>query len=236
MFHRITYSLAISVLAVSTPVWAQAVPGEATEKEASGPIDVAVTLTAVSDYRFRGVSVSDKNPAIQPSITLSHESGFYGGAWASNIAENAGDDVELDLYAGFAGGDALTYDLGVTYYIYPGISSLNYAEFIGKLGTTIGPVELGGTIVYAPRQDGTGNRENVSIGGQATLGVPNTPFKLNAGMGFEDGAIGDNKIDWHLGVTADVSGFTLGASYVDTNRFIGGLGKAGAIFSVSYGF
>jgi uncharacterized protein (TIGR02001 family) len=206
------------------------------EKEASGPIDVEVTLAAVSDYRFRGVSLSGKDPAFQPSITVTHESGFYVSAWGSNIADNGGDDVELDLIAGFGGGDALSYDLNLTYYVYPGASAANYAEIIGKLGTTIGPVELGGTLAYAPSQDGTGNQDNVYVGGNASLGIPNTPLKLNASLGLEDGAFGDKKTDWSLGATLDIAGFTLGASYVDTNRLVGGQGKAGAVFSVSYTF
>jgi uncharacterized protein (TIGR02001 family) len=228
-----------AVLAVNgaMPAMAEDAAADAAEEEkASGPIDVEVTLAAVSDYRFRGVSLSDKDPAFQPSITISHESGFYVGAWGSNVADNGGDDVELDVFAGFSGGDALTYDLGVTYYVYPGVSAANYAEFIGKLGTTVGPLELGGTVAYAPSQDGTGNTDNIYVGGNASLGIPTTPLKLNASLGLEDGAFGDNKMDWSLGVSADVAGFTLGASYVDTNRFVGGLGKAGAVFSVSYTF
>jgi uncharacterized protein (TIGR02001 family) len=236
MFHRVISPLfAVCALTVAVPAWAQEDTSTPTE-EASGPIDVSVTLAAVSDYRFRGVSLSDKDPAIQPSITIAHESGLYVGAWGSNIADNAGDDVELDLYAGYSGGEALTYDLGLTYYLYPSVSSANYVEAIGKLGTTIGPMQLGGTLAYAPSQDGTGNQDNVYLGGNASLGIPTTPLKLNASLGFEDGAFGDKKMDWSLGLTADVAGFTLGASYVDTNRFVGGLGKAGAVFSVSYGF
>ncbi len=223
---------ALGSMAVATPAFAQDEEAE----EAEGPISVSVTLAAVSDYRFRGVSLSDKDPAFQPSITVSHESGLYVGAWASNIASNPGDDVEVDLYAGFAGGDAVTYDLGVTYYVYPGVSAFNYVEFIGKTGTTVGPVTLGGVLAYAPSQDGTGNTDNIYVGGTAAFAIPNTPLTFNSSVGLEDGAFGDNKIDWSLGVSASVAGFTLGASYVDTNRFVGGLGKAGAVFSVSYGF
>jgi uncharacterized protein (TIGR02001 family) len=225
-------------LLVAYPVMA-AQPDESMEAEAEdndGGLDIDVTLAAVTDYRFRGLSLSDKDAAFQPAITVTHDSGLYVGAWASNIANNPGDDVELDLFGGFKGGEALTYDLGVTYYLYPGFSAANYAEVIGKLGTTIGPIQLGGTIAYAPRQDGTGNNDNVYAGANASLGIPTTPLKLNASLGIEDGAFGDKKMDWSLGVTADVAGFTLGASYVDTNRFAGGLGEAGAVFSVSYAF
>lgn len=223
---------ALGSMAAATPAFAQ----EEEAEEAEGPISISGGIAAVSDYRFRGVSLSDKDFAIQPTITISHESGFYVGAWASNIADNAGDDIELDIYAGFSGGDAVTYDIGATYYVYPGVSAFNYVEFIGKTGTTVGPVTLGGILAYAPSQDGTGNQDNVYVGGTASLGIPNTPLTLNSSLGLEDGAFGNNKLDWSLGVSASVAGFTLGASYVDTNRFVGGLGKAGAVFSVSYTF
>jgi uncharacterized protein (TIGR02001 family) len=227
IFKLAAACVAFGSVAIAAPAFAQDEAGA--EEEAEGPVDVSVTLAAVSDYRF-------KDPAFQPSITISHESGIYVGAWASNVADNGGDDIEVDIFAGFAGGEALTYDIGVTSYLYPGASGLNYAEFIGKLGTTVGPVTLGGVLAYAPSQTGTGNTDNVYVGGTANLAIPGTPLTLTSSLGLEDGAFGDNKLDWSLGVTAEVAGFTLGASYVDTNRFVGGLGKAGAVFSVSYGF
>ena len=224
--------VAFGSMAAATPAFAQDEEAE----EAEGPITISGSVTLVSDYRFRGVSLSDKDFAVQPTITISHESGLYAGVWGSNIANNPGDDAEVDIYAGFAGGDTITYDIGATYYLYPGFSSANYVEFIGKTGTTVGPVTLGGILAYAPSQDGTGNQDNVYVGGTAAFAIPSTPLTLNSSVGLEDGAFGDNKIDWSLGVSASVAGFTLGASYVDTNRFAGGLGKAGAIFSISYGF
>ena len=219
-------------MSAAAPAFAQ----EEAAEEAEGPFTVSGGIAVVSDYRFRGVSLSDKDFAVQPTLTVSHESGFYVGVWGSNIAENPGEDIEVDLYAGFAGGDTVTYDLGVTYYMYPGVSDFNYAEFIGKLGTTVGPVTLGGMVAYAPSQDGTGNTDNFYVGTNASIGIPDTPLSFTGSIGYEDGAFGDDKIDWSLGVTAEVKGFTLGASYVDTNRFVGGLGKAGAVFSISYGF
>lgn len=223
---------ALGSMSAAAPAFAQ---DEAAE-EAEGPFTVSGGVAVVSDYRFRGVSLSDKDFAVQPTLTLSHESGFYVGVWGSNIAENPGEDIEVDLYAGFAGGDTVTYDLGVTYYMYPGVSSFNYAEIIGKVGTTVGPATIGGVLAYAPSQDGTGNTDNVYVGTTATVALPESPISITGSFGYEDGAFGDDKLDWSLGLTAEVKGFTLGASYVDTNRFVGGLGKAGAVFSISYGF
>jgi uncharacterized protein (TIGR02001 family) len=194
------------------------------------------SVTAVSDYRFRGVSLSNKDVAIQPTLTVKHESGLYAGVWGSNIAANPGSDTEVDVYAGLAGGEAITYDLGVTYYVYPGFSAANYVEFIAKTGTTFGPANFGATLAYVPSQNNTGNKDNVYAAVNTAIGIPTTPFTLNASVGLEDGAFGNKKVDWSLGATASVMGLTLGASYVDTNRYVGGLGKAGAVFSVSYGF
>lgn len=219
-------------MSAATPAFAQ----DDAAEEAEGPFTVSGGIAVVSDYRFRGVSLSDKDFAVQPTLTVSHESGLYVGVWGSNVAENPGEDVEVDLYAGFAGGDTITYDLGVTYYMYPGVSDFNYVEMIGKLGTTVGPVTLGGMLAYAPSQDGTSNTDNIYVGTNASVGIPNTPLTFTGSVGYEDGAFGDDKIDWSLGLTAEVKGFTLGASYVDTNRFVGGLGKAGAVFSIAYNF
>jgi uncharacterized protein (TIGR02001 family) len=237
IFKLAAVSVAMSALAVSAPAFAQ---DEAVE-EASGPITITGSITGVSDYRFRGVSLSDKDFAIQPTLTVKHESGLYAGFWGSNITPNAGDDVEVDLYAGFAGGEELTYDIGATYYLYPGVSSFNYVEFTGKLGSTIGPATVGVQLSYVPSQDNTGNNDNIYYGTNAAIAIPNSPISIVGSMGIEDGAFtaGDEKVDWSLGLTAAVSGFTLGASYVDTNRksvFAFKDSAAGVVFSLSYGF
>ncbi len=235
IFKLAAVSVAMSALAISAPAFAQ------DEEEASGPITITGSLTGVSDYRFRGVSLSTKDFAIQPTITVKHESGFYAGVWASNLAENPGDDVEVDLYAGFSGGEELTYDIGATYYVYPGVSSFNYVEFTGKLGSTIGPATVGVQLSYVPEQDNTGNNDNIYYAANAAIALPDSPISIVGSIGTEDGAFtaGNEKVDWSLGLTAAVSGFTLGASYVDTNRrslFAFKDSSAGVVFSVSYGF
>lgn len=236
IFKMAAVSVAMSALAVSAPAFAQE---EAAETEASGPITLTGGVAVVSDYRFRGVSLSDKDFAVQPYLTVKHESGLYVGAWASNLAENTGDDVEVDLYAGFAGGDAVTYDIGATYYLYPGVSSFNYVELTGKLGTTVGPATIGGQVSYVPSQDNTGNTDNIYVATNAAVAIPNTPVTLTGSVGYEDGYFADEKIDWSLGATAAVSGFTLGVAYVDTNRrttFAFKDSTAGVVFSIAYGF
>ena len=229
-------SVALSAIAMSAPAFAQ----EA-DDEAAGPITLTGGVAVVSDYRFRGVSLSDKDFAVQPYLTVKHESGLYVGAWGSNISENAGDDVEVDLYAGFAGGEEVTYDIGATYFLYPGVSGLNYVEFTGKLGSTFGPATVGVQLSYVPSQDNAGNDDNIYFGTNASIALPNSPISIVGSMGIEDGAFtaGSEKVDWSLGLTAAVSGFTLGVSYVDANRrtiFAPEDSSGGVVFSVSYGF
>jgi uncharacterized protein (TIGR02001 family) len=230
--------VAISAMAVSAPAFAQ---DEAATEEAAGPVTLTGGIAVVSDYRFRGVSLSDKDFAVQPYLTVKHESGIYAGVWASNLAENAGDDLEVDLYAGFSGGDTITYDIGATYYLYPGVSSFNYIEFTGKVGTTIGPATVGGQLSYVPSQDNTGNTDNIYAATNVAVAIPNSPITLTGSLGLEDGAFtgGSSKLDWSLGATAAVKGFTLGVAYVDTDRrstFAFKDSAAGVVFSISYGF
>jgi len=229
-------SVAVSAIAMSAPAFAQ---DETTE--AAGPISVTGGVALVSDYRFRGVSLSGKDFAVQPYLTVSHESGLYVGAWGSNISENDGNDVELDLYAGFSGGDEITYDIGATYYVYPGVSNVNYVEFTGKVGSTMGPATVGVQLSYVPSQSNTGDEDNVYVATNATIALPNSPISIVGSLGVEDGAFtaGSKKLDWSLGMTAAISDFTLGVSYVDTNRrtiFASKDSSAGVVFTLSYGF
>lgn len=83
-----------------------------------------------SQYIFRGLTQTNREPAIQGGFDYSHASGFYVGTWASNIswlrdggAYSAGGSGELDFYGGFKGGigkSDFTYDVGTLYYWYPG--------------------------------------------------------------------------------------------------------------------
>ena len=122
-----------------------AMAGTASAGEFSG------TVTAVSDYDFRGVSLSAKDPALQGSIDFASDSGFYAGAWASNLDYGPGVDgeIKLDLYLGWAGETAggLGWDAGIVWYTYPDSSSsqteskiLDYPEIYAAISH--GPFEF----------------------------------------------------------------------------------------------
>ncbi len=93
---------------------------------------LAYNVGAVSEYRYRGIAQTALAPAVQGGVDYAHSSGFYVGAWGSQIrwikeAGTAGNmelkgDVELDLYGGYKGNltKDLAYDVGYLRYEYIG--------------------------------------------------------------------------------------------------------------------
>jgi len=108
-----------ATLLAATPAFAQAT--------APAPeYTLGYNVGVVTDYRYRGISQSRLDPALQGGIDFSHNSGFYVGAWASTIKwiKDAGaskGSMELDLYAGYKGEIAkdLGFDVGYLRYEYP---------------------------------------------------------------------------------------------------------------------
>lgn len=179
--------------------------------------DISATATIVSDYRFRGVSSSDRDPAVQGSVDVSYH-GFYAGAWASSIARTADTHAELDLYVGYTGNAGpLEYDFSVIAYLYPvGDGSANVYEGHASVAYTFGPATAKLSANYAPDQSNlTG--DNLYLNGEVRVGIPTTPFTAFASVGRERGSYYGSKWDWALGVEFSRGPFTASLSYVDTN-------------------
>jgi uncharacterized protein (TIGR02001 family) len=207
-----------------------------------GGVTFSPSIAAVSDYRFRGISLSNRKMAIQPGLEAS-AGGFYAGLWASNIALYAGTKAELDVYGGWRGEVAgLNLDVGATSYLYPGGSGGQYAEFLGSVGKTIGPLDLKVGAAYAPAQKNIGS-DNFYAYGQARAGLPGTPVTISANLGHESGSLAGpdgRKWDWSLGGEAVFNKFTVGLKYVDTNvnRLVdpGRNAQAGVVASFGWAF
>jgi uncharacterized protein (TIGR02001 family) len=94
-----------------------------------GPLTANISLT--NDYRYRGISQSNLQPAIQGGFDYAHPSGFYIGNWNSSIkwisdaAAMAGKSVaapvEMDFYGGYKyeWSKGFIADLGILQYYYP---------------------------------------------------------------------------------------------------------------------
>ena len=210
--------IGLALLTTAVPAFAQ----EAAE-EAPPPVTVTGGVTVVSDYRFRGVSFTDEDFAVQPTITLTHESGVYVGVWGSNLDDTpVFGEVEVDLYAGYATEVApgTTLDVGVIYYWYPdGTGNSDYFEPYASIKTTIGPVSAKFGVAYAWDQSALGSDDNIYLYTDLTYGIPNTPVTLVGHLGYSDGALafGGSYWDWALGADVSFAPFTLGVRYIDTD-------------------
>ena len=215
-------SLASAGLLFATPAMAQ---DEADDSGLSLSANVAVT----TDYRFRGVSLSGGDAAIQGGFDVAHDSGFYAGTWASSIdGGDAYGEMELDVYAGWSGQltDAVSIDLGAVYYIYPTEdigADVDYYELLGSLAFTLGPAEATVGVGYSPEQSSLGDDDNLYLYTDLGVGIPGTPLTLTGHVGYTDGALAppllageddDSGLDWSIGASASYGNFELGVAYM----------------------
>jgi len=88
------------------------------------PAPLAGNVAFVGDYRFRGLSQTYNQPALQGGAEYASVMGAYAGAWGSNVSGNQflnGGSLELDLYSGYRRTyGKLGLDVGLQYYWYPG--------------------------------------------------------------------------------------------------------------------
>lgn len=217
------FGMLLAVSAMSTPAFAQ------DDENKVGPFTLSGGVDIVSDYRYRGISLSNEKVEIQPSLTLTHDSGFYVGTWGSGLPNSPlYGKFELDLIAGFSTEVApgTTIDLNTTYYAYPGhhngAGPADYVEFIGSLSHDIGPLSATGLVAYAPSQKSLGSDDNLYLNLGLGFGIPNTPVTLNAGLGYTDGSLGTaaadgNYFDWSIGASYSAGPATLSVAYIDTD-------------------
>ena len=178
---------------------------------------VSSTWTLTNDYDFRGTSQSAKDPAIQGSLDFATDSGWYVGAWASNVDFDNGTDYEVDLYTGFTGGDeeGLGWDVGFVYYAYPDESDANYPEIYGKLNYGL----FSGALFYS---NDWINSNDSSVYASGDVSVPLLQnFSLNLHAGYSFGEYFKDRdteyLDYSVGVGYTVGKFDLGLKYVDTS-------------------
>lgn len=200
----------------------------ASSVEAEPAIKISGGATLASQYRFRGISLSDEEFAVQGIINLTHESGFYAGVWASSLdgfGELGGSNVELDLYGGYKAeiADGLTLDGGLLYYAYPGSTGGDFEFFepYAKVSGAIGPVSTTAGIAFAPSQDALADNSNVYVFGDVSAGIPGLPLTAKAHLGYSKGdtplSLSGEYFDWLLGADYVWRNLTLGAAYVDTD-------------------
>jgi uncharacterized protein (TIGR02001 family) len=222
---------------------------------APGPFDVSAEFSLMSDYRFRGISRSDEDPAAQAGIMVRHDSGFYAGARGTTLRGNDpyrqrnpafGDqgDVQMDLYAGYGRslGGGFDLDAGLMYYAYAGgAGATDYAEPYASLSYLIGPVQMTGGAKYAQSQAATGHEDMLYLFGQVDISVPFRPWSFSAQAGRQDWGAFGSYWNWSLGARyhvqiAGLPSSEIGLRYVDTSLPSRHDQDAGLVATLELGF
>jgi len=210
---------------------------------------VAFNAGVVTDYRYRGISQSRLQPALQGGVDFT-AGAFYLGAWGSTIkwikdAPYNGDaNVEIDLYGGYKGeiSKGVTYDIGALAYQYPSNKlkpSANTFEVYGAI--TAGPV----TAKYSRSTTNLFGFANSKGSGyldiSATFDVGGFAVTPHIGRQTVKNTSASTYTDYSLAISKEVSGITWSATLVDTNTsaYIGAgkdLGKSGIVLGAKMAF
>lgn len=210
-------SLSLLVMAaLSAPMVAQA---------ADSPHSLSANMALASDYRFRGISQTFEDPAIQGGIDYSHKSGIYLGTWASNVEPHllAGSNMEWDFYGGYTFDvGPLAVNVGGLYYYYPGKDKVAYDADPNTFEVYAGATWQWLNIKYSHSttklfgisdSEGSGYLE-------ANVSVP-LPYDISLGLHygkqFVAGTGNEDYADWKVGVSKEFGGFNFGLAYVDTD-------------------
>ena len=114
---------------------------------------VSGSASLLSDYRYRGVSLSQNKPAAQLALAYDHASGWYGGAFASTVQLGYSHrELQAVSFAGYASRmpSGLSWEAGADYSVFTGSQSYDYAEmYVGVAYENVST-----RLYYAPRYFG----------------------------------------------------------------------------------
>jgi len=193
--------------------------------------EVSFNAAVVSDYRYRGISQTRLQPAVQGGVDyVNNPTGLYIGAWASSIkwTKDAGGDgdLELDIYAGKRGqvSDAVSYDVGVLTYVYPsnglknvaGFANADTTEVYGQLGVGPAYVKYSHAVTNLFGFVDSKNSGYLDVGANIEAGEG---FIINLHAGHQK--VKNNQAadytDWKVGATRDFGIVTGALAVVGTN-------------------
>ncbi|MFA9275107.1 MAG: TorF family putative porin [Candidatus Aquirickettsiella gammari] len=203
----------------------------ASAQEAKPEHEVSFNLGAVSDYRYRGISQTRLQPALQGGADyVNNSNGFYAGTWLSTIkwTKDAGGDgnLEMDIYAGKRGEITkdVNYDFGVLSYVYPsnglkniaGFADANTTEIYGQISS--GPVyakyshSLTNLFGFVDSKNSgyldLGANLEMSEGYTLNLHYGRQTVKNNTSYSYND---------WKLGVTKELVGVNFSLAVIGTS-------------------
>lgn len=252
---------AIAALAVTAaaPAFAADMPVKAKKVvvAAPSPWDLAFGTAFTTDYILRGISQSNKRPAVQGYFegryNLNDMIQLYAGVWGSSLYTGFAN-AEFDISGGarFTVG-SFGLDLGYVYYAYAGSATtvlgstsmdISYGEFYAKPSYKFNDyLSIGGTIIGGSDFGNTG-QSAVYYEGTATVTLPafmpmGIATSVSGAIGRQTysggykalGVLIEDYTTWNVGVAFNYKAVTLDLRYYDTD-----LGTANATQCVSTTF
>ena len=195
-----------------------------------------------SQYVFRGITYSDRRPALQGGFDYANNNGWYAGVWGSSLEEgdNAGNSLEVDLYGGYSHQftDDFSMSAGLLQFYYPDHKKYNgesfdtteanisatWKWFTAKYNRTL--TDWGGVNNHSAGIDGYANGNTKGTQYYQLDFNYTLPMDVNftAHVGREDVTHYSqfNYTDYMVGVSKTFSvgntdGWTVGVNYTDTN-------------------
>ena len=232
--------LLVGAVCVGTPAFADDLPAACDNDQNSKQFDVTVSGDFTTDYVYRGVTLSARQPAVGGTIEIDRGP-FYFKFEPHSVKLPTKPSAEL----GFSGGvckkvDQITIDLGATYLYYADeipvgpVTSTSYWE--GHATLSIEPVDmltLSAMYAYSPNYSNTGAWEHY-VEGDFDLDLKKIfPDLLPKDMWSLSGAVGRSWFGtqsaslggfplpdytyWSLGISFTYKGFTADLTYHNTN-------------------
>ena len=214
-----------------------AAPEPAIIAEVPPLVDVAFGVAGVTDYRFRGIAQSNKNPAVQGYAELQVADWFYAGVWGSSVdfptaRGLANPAMEIDFYGGIRHSwDAFSIDVGGLYYYYPGqknnLRDMDYWELYAKPGFSFGDIaSITGNLYWTTDFANLGN-DALYL---SVIPKVNVPLNLGSDIAvyvsgefgkqwFKSSRLANPKdyVTWNVGAGLTYKAMTLDVRYSDTN-------------------
>lgn len=248
----------IAALAVTAaaPAFAADMPVKAKKVVVAtpSPWDIAFGTAFTTDYILRGISQSNKRPAVQGYFegryNLNDMIQLYAGVWGSSLYTGFAN-AEFDISGGarFTVG-SFGLDLGYVYYAYTGSATtvlgstsmdISYGEFYAKPSYKFNDyLSIGGTIIGGSDFGNTG-QSAVYYEGGATVTLPafmpmGIATSVSGAIGRQTysggykalGVLIEDYTTWNVGVAFNYKALTLDLRYYDTD-----LGTANATQCVS---
>jgi uncharacterized protein (TIGR02001 family) len=223
-------TLSAIALAAAATLSSGTVLAQAAAPAATPDFVVTGNFGITSDYRFRGLSQNNLDPAVQGGFDVAHSSGLYIGTWGSNVSQWAASpkgNLELDLYGGYKTtvGD-VGMDIGLIAYKYPSsvqsygsnteeaYVGLSYGPAVFKTSYTIGKNYFAST---NPGMDASGTMyydltlsQEIAPKLVASIHAGYTDYK-EAAKATTAGKF--SYADYNVGLAYDLNGFVLGVKY-----------------------